>query len=290
MSNNTRSKFSNIVLTNRDQTTKSNVFTYRFPSTQSLKNHRVSLSGATFYNQWFNIRSSIGNNSIKFTWNALVPTEHTIIFEDGFYHISDLNSKFQSYCLLNHLYLNDNKDNAVYFAEIKENSIQYSAQLNFYPIFTEAEANQMQYTLPEDATWSFPSVKTTPQIEITNIEFGNLIGFNLGIFPPTPLNANQQYKGTKTPYISPISTIFILCTLVNNEYVNPSTYMANTKINSTYGDTVEYKPNFLVFQDVVKGNYNELTITLLSNYYEDITIRDNDCVFELTLQEFPNEK
>jgi len=40
----------------------------------------------------------------------------------------------------------------------------------------------------------------------------------------------------------------------------------------------------------VKGNYNELTITLLSNYYEDITIRDNDCVFELTLEEFPNEK
>ena len=80
MSNNTRSKFSNIVLTNRDQTTKSNVFTYRFPSTQQLKNHRVSLSGATFYNQWFNIRSSIGNNLIKFTWNALESTEHTIIF------------------------------------------------------------------------------------------------------------------------------------------------------------------------------------------------------------------
>lgn len=100
--------------------------------------------------------------------------------------------------------------------------------------------------MPEEATWSFPLIRTTPQIEIINSEFGNLIGFNLGVYPPTPLNANQQYTGIKTPYISPISTIFILCSLVNNEYVNPSTYMANTKVNTAYGAAIEYKPNFLV--------------------------------------------
>ncbi len=290
MSNNTRSKFSNIVLTNREQTSKSNVFTYKFPSTQSLKNHRIALSNATMYNQWFNIRSSTGNNTIKLIWNALVTTEHIITFEDGFYTMNDLNSKFQSYCLTNNLYLNDKDNKAVYFAEIKANSVQYKGQINVYPIFTEVEATQLQYTIPPEATWSFPLVKQTPQIEIISQDFGNLIGFNTGIYPPVILNDNQQYTGVKTPYISPISTIFILCTLVNNEYCNPSTYMANTKVNTAYGDAIEYKPNFLVMQDVVKGNYNEITITLLSNYFEDITIRDNDCVFELTLEEFSNEK
>jgi hypothetical protein len=281
------SRRDNIVLTSVNQNpNKKNEFIYRLPSTTQFKNHRVSLTYASLYNQFFNITALKGNNTLKLIWNALNTTEYIITFDDGYYSISDINYKIQSFCLLNGLYLINSKGNPEYYIELTTNSILYGSQINAYPLLTEQQANDTVMIMPANSTWSFPTtIQKTPQLEILNQSFGSLLGFNTGVYPATIHNDNIQFVSPLAPKISPISNVFFLSNLINTPYANPSTVLGSTKINVRYGDSIIYQPNGgLIFQDVEKGNYNEIRVSLVDNQFNDLSIIDNDIVIILTLE------
>jgi hypothetical protein len=276
----------NIVLTSVNQNpNKKNEFVYRLPSTTNFSNHRVSLTYASLYNQFFNIKSSLGNNTLKLIWNALSSVEYIITFDDGYYTISDINYKIQSFCLLNGLYLINSKGNPEYYIELTTNSILYGSQINAYPLLTEQQANDNSMVIPSNSTWSFPTIQQTPQLEILHRDFGTLLGFNTAIYPPTVNNSNIQFVSPLAPKISTISNIFFLSNLINTPYANPSTVLGSTKINVGYGNSIIYQPNGgLIFQDVEQGNYNEIRVSLVDNQFNDVTIIDDDVVIILTLE------
>ena len=281
-----------VILTSRNQNSAiTNQFTYKFPSTQSFKDHEIALLQFSVYNSFFNIESSRNNNNVTFTFNALVPTVHAFQFANGFYKISDLNYALQNFCLINNLYMIDavNPSKLVYFIEILANSITYSAQLNFYAIPTSAEATTNQWTIPPNATWDFPTTATTPQIDF-NSSFGELLGYVAGTYPPTPLNASQQYLSTVAPVISPISSIFLTCNLISSPYSNPSNIIGNSAITSDFGNLIEMKNSSPIFLSVIPSNYNYIEINMLSQDFAALPLLDKEIVVVLVIREKTKQK
>ena len=81
--------------------------------------------------------------------------------------------------------------NIMYFVELVMNSVRYSVQLNVYPIPTKIQATALSCAKPENA-WNFPVLSMTPQLNILSQQFGNLIGFNFGLYPVLPQITTQQ--------------------------------------------------------------------------------------------------
>ena len=153
---------------NSDQS--NNKFVYRFPNTQTFEvGSSIGLSSISIYNSTFNIEKNRGNNVIQIIW---LGTTYTIIIDDGYYNVSDLNFKIQQFCILNNLYLLSNSgSNIIYFVELVMNSVRYSVQLNLYAIPTEAQSLVLGYS-KVGSTWNFPLVATTPQLNILSQTFG----------------------------------------------------------------------------------------------------------------------
>ena len=151
-----------------------NKFVYRFPNTVNFEaGSSIGLSSISIYNSTFNIEKSRGNNVIQIIW---LVTTYTIIIDDGYYTVNDLNFRIQQFCILNNLYLLSNSgSNIIYFVELVMNSVRYSVQLNLYAIPTEVQSLALGYS-KVGSTWNFPLVATTPQVNILSQSFGNLIG------------------------------------------------------------------------------------------------------------------
>ena len=149
-----------------------NKFVYRFPNTQTFEaGSSIGLSSTSIYNSTFNIEKNRGNNVIQIIW---LGTTYTIIIDDDYYNINDLNFRIQQFCILNNLYLLSNGgSNVIYYVEFAMNSVRYSIQLNLYAIPTSAQALNMGYSLPTNANWTFPVTSTTPQFNILSQTFGN---------------------------------------------------------------------------------------------------------------------
>ena len=274
-----------VILTSRNQNpNKPNQYNYQFPSTQQFKNDSIALAQFSVYNSFFNIESSRNNHVLNFTWNALTPTTHQMTFQNGFYSISDINYAIQNYCLLNNLYMSDipNGKN-IYFIEVMSNSITYSAQLNFYVLPTAAIASTNGWTIPTGATWSLPTTSTVPQVSFTT-NFGSLLGFLSGEYPPTPLNADQQYLSTFSPTISPISSIFLSCNLISSKFSNPSNILGNTAITAEFGSLIQMKNNTPIFLSIIPSSYNAIEINLLDQDFGTLEVRDKEIVIVLIIK------
>ncbi len=280
-----------VILTSQNQNPNvPNQFLYRFPPTQSFKGqHQIALVQTSVYNSFFNIESSRGNTNITIEWNAATPTTHVFSFTPGFYSVSDMNYAIQNFCLLNKLYMEDtvNKSN-VFFIELLTNAITYSAQINFYAIPTSAEATTNKWVAPTGSTWSFPTTAQCPQVTF-NTQFGTLLGFNAATYPPTILNAKQQYLSQFAPTISPTSGIFLTCNLISSPYSNPSNILSTLPITSGFGDLILMKNSTPTYIDIIPGSYNEIEINLLNQAYENLTLRDKEVVIMLIIKEIPKK-
>ena len=274
-----------VILTSRNQNSSiPNQYVYNFPSTQMFKNHEISLLQFSIYNSFFNIEASRNNNNVTLYFNALIPTTHVFTFTDGFYSLSDLNYALQNFCVINDLYMVDVNGNNIYFVEILANAISYATQLNFYPIPTSAEATTKQWTLPPSATWNFPVAATTPQLAI-NESLGVLMGFDLGTYPSAPLNSNQQFLSNFAPTLSPISSVFLTCNLINSPYSNPSNIIGNTAITSAFGNLIIMKNSNQTFLSIIPANYNSIQINLLDQNFQNLKVIDREVVIVLVIKE-----
>ena len=198
-----------------------NRFVYRFPDTVAFHaGSSIGVSSISMYHSTFNIESSRGNNVINIIWLGIT---YVLIFEDGYYSVSDINFRIQQFCMLNDLYVTSNSGaNIVYFIELVVNSVRYSTKMNVYAIPTESIALSLGYTKPT-SSWSYPSTSTTPQIYLATQTFANLIGFTTGTFPSNTFSTTQSFLSTKTPVISLINSYIMTCNLLNSKFSIPNT-------------------------------------------------------------------
>lgn len=254
-------------------------FTFPAGSVQ-FKNTRVAVTKVAMYYSNFNITSTYGNN----TYQLIFPVfgTLTVTMPDGFYSAANMNSYLQSQMISNGLYLINASGQNVYYAEIIDNSVYYSIQLNLYPVPTALPAG---WTAP--ANWpGYPVSAQTPQFVILANAFRQVIGFTAGTYPSTPQASTYSAQSSFTPQVSPVQSFILTCTLVKNKFNIPNTALYSfTPAGVQFGSLIDTNPAEYAFVEVQDGNYTEFDVQIVDQSYGQIAFQDSNIVIELLIEE-----
>jgi hypothetical protein len=263
--------------------TFNNKYRYTFPvGSIKFKGAKVAVASVNMYYSWFNISAANDNNTFQFTWYDVGATTYTLTFPDGFYDVDALNTYLQQYCITNGLYLIDASGDYVYYLEFAANSNYYSVQFNSYPIPTALPAG---YSAP--GTWpGYPAVASTPLLIVPSTNFRNVIGFNAGTYPTITQATNYSKLSDYTPQITPVQSLILTCSLLNNRYSNPGTVLyAFGPGGTTFGNLINSAPNQYSFVDIQEGSYSYFDIAFLDQDFNPVIINDTNLIVQLLVED-----
>lgn len=268
-------------------TSQNNKFRYTFPAGSVLfKDSKVAIANISMFYSWFNI--NIGYNNM--TFQILVPnssgttTTYTITLPAGFYQISDLNNYLQSFCVTNGLYLINADSQYVYYCSINTDSTYYSVALNSaiwptsLPSGYTQPSNWVGYAMTSDQVVQFV-------IESTN-NFGTIIGFTAGTYPSNATSTtNITSLSNQTPEVSPVSSVIVTSSLVNNKFANPTGILYSFGVaNTSFGSNFTSAPNYSYFIDIQDGSYSYFDITFLDQNFNALGMLDTNILVNLLIK------
>lgn len=274
-----------------------NKLRYRFPNSISLKDKYIAISSISMFYSWFNITTIYRNNFFTYTWtNGVTPITYTINIPDGLYNISDINNLIQYTCIANGTYWITAGGINVYPFEMILNVPRYAVQLNTYLIPTSTPIGA---TLPSNfvgwPTVSFNSIVTFPA------NFNIIVGFNADFAsdnnvnntytpPSSPFVSKStagtlSYISTTSPQVQPNNNVLFSISGINNPYSQPSSIIYSLNPNVEVGQQIfEVPPNFM-WNKFIEGTYNDLTLTLLGNDLNPLTIKDPNMTFLMVIRD-----
>lgn len=257
-------------------------YQYKFPQgSVRFDNDTVALASISMYFSWDNITSATSgsqynNNTFQYLWTDGTGTSlHTVVLPDGYYEYSTMNEFLQYTMVQNGHYLIDSAGNYVYYLEIVANQTYFAVQLNSYPLPT---ALPPLWTNPAGIV--FPALASTPQFVIlpTN-NFQLTLGFNAGTYPPAIQATNYSVLSQNTPQITPVQSLILQCTLLNNQYALPSTLLYSFNPAGTpFGALITVQPPSFAFVDIQDGAYSDFTISFKDQNLNRIFIKDPNIV------------
>jgi hypothetical protein len=272
-------------------------YRFKFPSTVEFKDDQVALSNISIYYSWYNINSTLYNNN-SFSYRWIDDVVYTVSFSDGaYYTIADIQSYFYSVMFKNKHYLINSVDGDILvYLEFVENSTFYGVSINSYAIPTVLPTN---YQIPQGATWSLPvGTAKTPQIIFSDSNnFKDLVGFSAGTYPSIVQSTNFSITSNNTPNISPVQSLLVQCSLINNYYSVPNTLLYSFSPNVTFGNLITINPSEYTYVDIQDGQYTEFLIKFSDQLLNQVDIKDSNIVILLTIRnkyeynpEIPNLK
>ena len=256
-------------------------YVYKFPVSATFDNDdEVSVTSLSIYYSWFNITSTLGNNTFSYIWPVGAVTVN-ITVPDGFYTANTLNSYLQSVMITNSHYLINATGDYVYYIEFVENSSAYSIQFNSYPIPTALPAG---YSAP--AGWTgYPAVASTPQIVINSNNFRYIIGFNASTYPTVVQATNYSKISDFVPQFSPVQSVLVSCSLVNNTLaIPPNIIFGFAPTDTSFGSIISPNITNFIWNQVTAGTYPNFTIQFLDQSYNALPIRDTNLVLILSVR------
>lgn len=259
-----------------------NTYRYTFPAgSVQFSKSKVAVGTVNIYYSWFNIGSTYNNQSYQIIFPTFAGTTTlTITMPDGYYDVSSINSYLQQIFITNGLYLVNGSGQNVYYAEFITNQNYYGIQFNSYPVPIALPGG---YTNPGGMT--FPVVAATPQLVVQANNFTNLIGFTAGTYPTVAQNTNYSVLSSYTPQVSPVQSIILACTLLNNRYSNPGTVLYSfTPAGATFGGIIQSQPAFPSWIDIQDGNYPNFDIQFLDQNFNPLPINDTNLVVQLLIK------
>lgn len=275
-----------IILNNTFVSSDNSTYTYKFPlGSQPTfeKGDKIALDSLSMYYSWSNITAANGNNTFQYVW----PSDGTfnVTIPDGFYTIADLNSYLQYVMISNKHYLIDASGNYVYYLNFSTNSVRYAVQLDASPLPAELGTYTYPTGLIAAGTWTLDNAGgLNPQIIIPSTNFRNIIGFNAGTYPSTTSQSTTYSKISDfTPQVTPVSSVVVTCSLLNNKYSIPNNLLYSFAPNTTYGSQINITPPSKTFVDMQGGKVSEFSITFLDQTFKKLNILDNNIVILLTI-------
>lgn len=273
-----------IIINNTFVSSDNSTFTYKFPlGSQPTfeKGDKIALDSLSMYYSWPSITAANANNTFQYVWPFNSATTITVTIPDGFYTIADLNSYLQYVMISNKHYLKDSAGNYVYYLNFSTNSVRYAVQLDVNPLPTSLGT----YTYPSGATWTLSGTATYPQIIIpTTSSISKIIGFTAGTYPSTTSGTTTYSEiSSFTPQVTPVSSVVVTCSLLNNRYSIPNNLLYSFAPNTTYGSQINITPPSKTFVDMSGGKVSEFSITFLDQNFNKLKIIDNNVVILLTI-------
>jgi hypothetical protein len=272
-------------------------YRFKFPSAVEFRNDQIALSNISIYYAWFNVNQTMYNNH-RFQYRWVDNTVHDVVYPDGaYYTVAQLQTYFYSVMYNNRHYLiNNTTGDVLIYLEFVENVTIYGITMTVYAVPT---ALPTDYQLPAGATWSLPvGSARTPQIVISATNnFGDLIGFSSGTYPPAVQSTNYSESSDYTPNIAPVQSLVVQCSLINNYYSVPNTLLYSFSPNVTLGSLLQIQPSEYSYVDIQDGQYTDFTISFVDQSLNQIEIKDPNIVILLTVRnkyenmpEIPNLK
>ena len=154
------------------------------------------------------------------------------------------------------------------------NPVLYSVQLNLF---------QIDPTLPtgwsNPANMTLPTTATRPTFTVLGNKFSDIIGFK----PETYTGAS--YISSFTPQASPVSSVLLGCSLIDNKYTNPSNIIYSFVSGTVpYGSMIHSQSNDLIFANIRDGVYNSMVIKFYDNNFNALDIIDNSLIIYLVIK------
>jgi hypothetical protein len=251
------------------------------------------------YYSWFNISSALGNNTFSYSWtNGTTITTYQVVIPDGLYEIAQLNSYFQFVMISNDTYLIDSTGKYVYYAELILNPTRYAVQLNTY-LFPTLANLPAGFTSPS-VSFVFPTQSFNPIVTFP-ANFNNIVGYNAGFAsnnnvnnaftPPTSPYVTKgddgtlSYLSTIAPNVQPNSSIYFSLSNINNPYSQPSSIIYSLVAQGVVGELIRERPPQFMWNKMIDGAYNQLTLTFLGTDLQPIVIQDPSMTILLTIKE-----
>lgn len=238
-----------------------NIFQYDFERSVFLKNKEIALASLSIYYSWYNISSSLGNNTFTYVWTVgTTDTTYTVTIPDGLWEISDINEYLQNEFITNGQYLINGDGDYVYYAELLINTNTYSVDIITYPV-----PKSLPTGYSEPTSWvGYPDDYFNPTITLT-ADFNEIVGYTAGYAtdPNTGNNTILTYNSSTSPDIQPNEVILLTCSGVQNKYSNPygTLYAITASVNP--GDIISEKPPALIFSPLIDGTYSNIIFRLL---------------------------
>ena len=273
-------------------------FQYNFPGNTSMDNKQLLPSTIVYPFSNFNFRSdTYQNTTFQIIW--IDGTIATIILPNGYYSIANINQYLIEYMIAQTWYtINTAAGTFNYYLTMEENSTYYAVQLNSLAVPTAAEAAASGITLPTGATWSFPLVDTNPQFVIpafTPNNYGTSFSASIGFTPATiPVaqtpGSNQSFLSNFTPQINPVTTVIMLCSLVNNVFAaqNQVCYAFNTG-DISFGQYLTIQIPQEIWLNCSRGMFSSFTISFVDQTLRNpVPMQDPTITVSLALRDTPN--
>ena len=276
-----------LILNSSNATAQSNTFQYNFIGSgfEIKRGSKIAVSSITIPYSWFNVTT---NNQLIVTWTALaVTTNYTIVFPSGFYSVTDLQGFLEQEFIRLGMYLVDGQGNNVYYFKMLYNTVYYSIQVLLYPVPQSLPAG---YSVAPTAFLGYPTATRCMQFTVpaTN-SIGSIIGYSEGTTYGNTLTGaqavSQSLLSNIVPVGSQVNSIIIRTSICDNPVVNPTDILDSFPISSSFGNNINYSPNFLKFIKCKQGRYSNLIVSFFDQNLSPLAIRDPNLLITLMIKE-----
>lgn len=272
------------VILNSQNVVSANTLRVDLPTSIDLSSFECSVGALNIYYSWYNINAfPLKNNSFTLQIPRDGGTDTlTITIPDGAYNISDLNNYLQYRLIAGNYYLvNTATQENLYYAAFELSPTSYQVQLITYPMPTSLPAG---YTSPG---MTFPaSANQHYQFGIlgTN-DFRNIIGFNVGTYPPSPTNVGIYTKASdNVPNVNPISSVQMRLSCLYNPFSRNSNLLhVFTNGGKSIGELIDASPSVESYVPC-EGMHSQLTVSFFDQFGNPLQIIDPNMVIKLNFR------
>jgi len=255
---------------------QNNKLVFKFPSSVKFDKSYVAVSSINMYYSWFNISTSLANNTFTYYWKDSVGTDQTttITIPDGLYNIDQLNTYLHSTLILANRYLINNATGAyLFYLNFLINPTRYAVQIDLGQVPITVPAGFSVPSAGFNGAGGFPNTVFSPYLTIGQ-KLGDLIGFEAGTIPSPTTTSASETLSTKSPNLQPNSTVLVSCSGVDNNVAIPNSIIYSITPSVSVGEAIIDKPPAFLWCKLISGFYNQFQISLLGTDFNPLQIND----------------
>ncbi len=257
--------------------------TLRLGRHAQLQNHQVAVSSIVVPYSWFNITAVELNNTFGYTWPSATPVVVPITIPDSFLEINQISDYLHFVMLQNKHYYLDAASEPVYLIRWLVNVSQYTVTFIFDPLLTNANMTAAGYTIPAGATWTNPVADALPTLDVTNANFGLLLGQSPATLGGGPA-VHTEFNGDLVPAIQPATSLSMECNLVSNDLQISRTIFSFAP-NTAFGGYIRITPPFPIWFNVLSGSYPSIVVSFVDQRGKKLPLVDLDIQVQLIVRE-----
>ena len=248
-----------------------------------MSNIDIGLGSASIWFSWRNITAAKSNNqfSIIHPTTGTGNTTLNLTIPDGGYNISDLNNYLRYYLIYNGYYIQNTTTNEqIVYCKFQVNPSIYAIEFVSYPLPTSLPAG---YTAGLAIT--FPATTRTPQLVVSQPNFGTIIGFATGTFPVVQPIVLTTSTSTLVPQVSDVTNVVLTLDSAMNPFApNSKVIHSISPAGYSYASLIKSEPNEISWVPQQSGWRQSITIQLVNQNLIPLEQFDTDVTIKLLLR------